>query len=219
MIAEAVNYAEIISQLPADSFLIRENVSWGEYEDLLEQVSEATWLRIAYDDGTLQIMTVGPKNENYTGFINRLVFHLSFRLRIEIRFFGSSTIRKRKKLRGLEPDACFYVQTAAALGKRVDLDFEKDPPPDVALEVDLTHHSISKFGIYAGLGVPEIWRYDGENLQIHLLEGDEYVPSNKSLALPMLSGPILTQFLARLKEEGELQTVLAFDEWLQSQER
>jgi len=217
MLAEAINYAEIISQLPADSFLIRENVSWEEYEDLLEQVGEATWLRIAYDDGTLEIMTVGPKHEKYATFIEGLVGVIRLRLRMNIVFFGSSTMRKEKKRKGIEPDACFYVQTAEALGNRIDLDFEKDPPPDVAVEVDVTRHSISKFGIYAGLGVPEVWIYDGKELKIHLLEQDEYLPAIESQALPILSGPILSKFLSQLREEGELQAILAFDDWLQSQ--
>jgi len=217
MLAEAINYAEIISQLPADSFLIRENVSWEEYEDLLEQVGEATWLRIAYDDGTLEIMTVGPKHEKFATFIEGLVGVIRLRLRMNIVFFGSSTMRKEKKRKGIEPDACFYVQTAEALGNRMDLDFEKDPPPDVAVEVDVTRHSISKFGIYAGLGVPEVWIYDGKELKIHLLEQDEYLPAIESQALPILSGPILSKFLSQLREEGELQAILAFDDWLQSQ--
>ena len=217
MLAEAINYAEIISQLPADSFLIRENVSWEEYEDLLEQVGEATWLRIAYDDGTLEIMTVGPKHEKYATFIEGLVGVIRLRLRMNIVFFGSSTMRKEKKRKGIEPDACFYVQTAEALGNRMDLDFEKDPPPDVAVEVDVTRHSISKFGIYAGLGVPEVWIYDGKELKIHLLEQGEYLPAIESQALPILSGPILSKFLSQLREEGELQAILAFDDWLQSQ--
>lgn len=219
MIAEAVDYAEIVSQMPADTLLIQPDVSWEEYEDLLAQVSEASGLRISYDDGTLEIMTVGPKHENYATLIEALVGIIRLRKRMNIRFFGSSTMRKKKKRKGIEPDACFYVQTADALGNRIDLDFEKDPPPDVAVEVDVTRHSISKFGIYAGLGVPEVWIYDGKELKIYLLEADEYVSVNESQALPMLSGPVLTKFLSQLREEGELQAILAFDEWLQSQER
>ena len=218
MIAEAVNYAEIISQMPADALLIQHDVSWEEYEDLLEQVGEASGLRISYDDGTLEIMTVGPKHENYATFIEALVGIVRLRKRMNIRFFGSSTMRKKKKRKGIEPDACFYVQSAQALGNRIDLDFEKDPPPDVAVEVDVTRHSISKFGIYAGLGVPEVWIYNGKELQIYLLEQDEYVPATESRALPMLSGPVLTKFLAQLREEGELQAVLAFDDWLLSKQ-
>src|SRR5207237_3719691 len=128
---------------------------------------------------------------------------------------GSTTRRNEKKRNGIEQDACFYVQTAEALGNRIDLDFEKDPPPDVAVEVDVTRHSISKFGIYAGLGVPEVWICDGKELKIHLLEQDEYMPATESQALPMLSGPVLTKFLSQPREEGELQAVLAFDDWLQ----
>jgi Uma2 family endonuclease len=221
MIAEttATNYIEIISQMPADTFLIRHDVSWEEYEDLLDQVGEAPGLRISYDDGTLQIMTVGPKHENYSSFIERLISQLSVRLRMNIRFFGSSTMKKKNKRKGLEPDACFYVQTADALGNRMDLDFERDPPPDVAVEVDVTRHSISKFGIYAGLDVPEVWIYDGQELKIYLLKESEYVLATESQALPMLTGAILTHFLTRLREDGELQTILAFDEWLQSQKQ
>ena len=219
MIAEAINYVEIVSQLPADALLIQHDVSWEEYEDLLEQVGEASGLRISYDDGTLEIMTVGPKHENYATFIEALVGIIRLRRRMNIRFFGSSTMRKKKERKGIEPDACFYVQTAEALGKRIDLDFEQDPPPDVAVEVDVTRHSISKFGIYAGLGVPEVWIYDRKELQIYLLEQDEYVPATESQALPMLSGPVLTKFLSQLREEGELEAVLAFDDWLQSQKR
>src|SRR5437588_8202165 len=107
MIAEAINYAEIISQLPADSFLIRENVSWEEYEDLLEQVGEASGLRISYDDGTLQIMTVGPKHESYSTFIERLVGHLSFRLRIIFVSSGPPRCGRRKSARALSPTHVF----------------------------------------------------------------------------------------------------------------
>ena len=93
MIAETLNYVEIISALPADALVIRHDVSWEEYEDLLEQVGEASGLRISYDDGTLQIMTLGPKHENYCRFIEGLVGIVRLRRRMNIRFFGSSTMR------------------------------------------------------------------------------------------------------------------------------
>ncbi|MEJ7618395.1 MAG: Uma2 family endonuclease [Pyrinomonadaceae bacterium] len=91
-----------------------------------------------------------------------------------------------------------------------------NPPPDIAVEIDIHHGSLSKFPIYAALGVPEIWRYDGQQLTIHLLEHAEYAAADKSRALPLLTARLLTDFLTRLKEEGEFQTILAFDEWLQA---
>jgi Uma2 family endonuclease len=99
------------------------------------------------------------------------------------------------------------------------IDFAADPPPDIVVEVDIHHDSRDKFSIYAALGVPEIWRYDGEELTIHQLRDDQYVSVENSLALPILSGRVLTDFLARLSTDGESQTLVAFDEWLQSQER
>ena len=136
---------------------------------------------------------------------------------MNIRFFGSATMRTRKKKKGSEPDACFYVQSASVIGNRIQIDFEVDPPPDIVVEVDVHHDSRDKFSIYAALGVPDIWRYDGEEFSIHHLQEDQYVNLEESVALPMLSSRALTDFLARLPKDGESQTLVAFDEWLQLQ--
>ena len=212
----AANWLEVVEQLPADSFITLRHITWDEYETLLDQVGEAAGLRISYNDGTLQIMTLSPEHESYARFFESLMTTIRLRLRLNIRSFGSSTMRKRKQAKGTEPDACFYVQSAPLIGNRMRLDFATDPPPDVAVEVDMHHGFVDKFPIYAALGVPEIWHYDGERLRIHLLKQDEYVSANESQALPPLTSNILTDFLTRLREEGELQTILAFDEWLQT---
>ncbi len=99
----------------------------------------------------------------------------------------------------------------------MQLDFATDPPPDIAVEIDVHHESLSKFPIYAALGVPEVWHFDGQQLTIHQLEQDHYVVAETSRALPLLTSSTLTDFLTRLREEGEFQTILAFDEWLQTQ--
>ena len=213
------SYYEIISELPANAVVTFDNVSWDEYEELLAQVGEASGLRISYDNGTLQIMTTSPEHERYASFIERLVSTLSLQLRINILFFGSPTIKKRENRKGNEPDCCFYVQTAGAIGNRMHLDFEVDPPPDIAVEVDLHHDSRPKFPIYAGLGLPEIWRFDGIKLTIYLLEDDNYRESATSAALPMLTSVILSDFLSRLSYDNDLQILLAFDEWLKTLSR
>lgn len=210
------NYYEIVSQLPPATDVTFHNASWEDYEELLGQVGEASGLRINYDDGELQVMTLSAEHEKYTRFFEKIATLISVRLRINILSFGSATMKKSKRLAGKEPDACFYVQTADALGNKIQLDFETDPPPDIAVEVDIHHASRDMFSIYAKLGVPEIWRYDGKELTIHHLRQGLYVEQEASLALPMLSGSALTEFLSRMRGEGEFQTLLAFDEWLQS---
>lgn len=216
MITQTLSYYEFVSHLPADTVVTFHNVSWEEYEDLLEQVGEPAGLRISYDDGTLKAMTLSSEHEHYAIFVEKLMGLLSVRLRINILSFGSATMKRKPK--GNEPDACFYVQTADAIGNRVDIDFAFDPPPDIAVEVDIHHDSQDKFSIYAAFGVPEIWRFDGQALTIYLLEQDRYHEAKTSTALPMLTSEILTQFLVRLRDEGEFRALLAFDEWLQSQQ-
>lgn len=213
-------WPEVVKEFPADSLITLRHIPWEEYEDLLVQLSEdRSGLRISYDEGTLQVMTLSPEHENYAEFISGLVRLLSARLRINIRFFGSMTMKKHVQVKGTEPDACYYVQRAALIGNRVQLDFDIDPPPDIAVEVDMHHGSIDKFPIYVALGVPEIWHFDGTQLRIHLLQQDAYTLATASQALPMLTDHVLTDLLTRLREEGEFQTLLAFDEWLQSQKQ
>lgn len=219
MSTATLSYFEIASNLPPSTDVTFHDVSWEEYEQLIEELGEAAGRRVSYNDGTLNIMTLSSEHESYSDFLKRLVGHLSFRLRINIRSFGSATMRKKARKKGSEPDGCYYVQTASLIGNTMHIDFAADPPPDIVLEVDIHHDSRKKFPIYAALGVPEIWRYDGEELTIHQLRDDEYFSVESSLALPVLSASVLTDFLARLSKDGESQTLVAFDEWLQSRER
>jgi Uma2 family endonuclease len=212
----STDYFAAVSQLSPGQFVTFDDVTWDEYEELLDQVGEASGLRISYNDGALKVMSLSSEHEKYASFIERLISTLSLRLRINILFFGSATMRKRKEEKGNEPDACFYVQTASVIGNRIHLDFAVDPPPDVVVEVDIHHGSTGNDPIYAALGVPEIWRYDGFEMSILHLDREEYVAAENSLALPMLTDEILTEYLARLRPDGEFQALLAFDQWLQS---
>jgi Uma2 family endonuclease len=221
MSTQTTSYYEIVSQLPEDASVTFHDVSWDEYEDLLEQVGEAPGLRISYDNGSLHIMTISAEHEKYAQFINSLIAGIRLRLRLNILSFGSATMRKRRRSKGNEPDACFYVQTAPLIGNKIQLDFETDPPPDIAVEIDVRHDSRPRFSIYASLGVPEIWRYDGQAMTIYRLTEEPerattYVEQDTSAALPMLTAQLLTEMLERMRNDGELSALLAFDEWLQS---
>lgn len=217
MSALTASWLEGVQKFPAESIVVLHRIPWEAYEDLLDQVGEATNLRISYDSGTMQVMTLSLEHENYAEFISGIVRLLSVRLRIDIRFFGSATIKAQPRAKGTEPGACFYMQHAPAIGNRVQLDFTSDPPPDIAVEIDLHHESIDKLPIYAALRVPEVWRYDGRQLHILVLQGEGYVSARQSSALPILTEQLLTESLTRLRDEGDFRAILAFDEWVQSQ--
>jgi Uma2 family endonuclease len=214
MSTQLTNYFDVIEQLPPGSTLVLSEVSWEEYQELLDSVGEAKGLRISYDEGTMQIMTLSAVHEGYQFLIHNLVSLLSIRLRIKVLCFGSATMRKPIKLKGVEPDLCYYVQTAAAIGARTDLDFSVDPPPDIVVEVDLQHQSLSKFPIYAALAVPEIWRYNGKSMSIYYLTSEGYVAAPSSRALPVLTSDVLSEFLARIDSEDQYEIALAFEKWL-----
>jgi Uma2 family endonuclease len=217
IISQAEAIVEMIDRMPADSVLIQHGVSWNDYEELIQAVGEAPGLHISFDEGTLQILSPSSKHEYYAILIGRLVDRVSMHQRIKVLFYGSTTIRKRSAQKGAEPDACFYVQAADVVGTKDEIDFETDPPPDIVVEIDIHHEWISKIPIYAALGVPEVWRYDGESLTLYHLRDGQYLLADASQALPILTSAVLSQFLARSPKEDQYGIVLAFEEWLRGQ--
>lgn len=112
--------------------------------------------------------------------------------------------------------ARFFV-CSFLIGNRIRIDLNNDPPPDIVVEADIYHDSQSKLPIYAALGVSEVWRFDGKVLTIHRLDGEQYVEAQRSGQLPILSGEILTRFLAHAQNEGQDEALRAFEDWLREQ--
>src|SRR2546430_11583614 len=122
IISQAEAIVEMIDRMPGDSVLIQHDVSWNDYEELLRAVGEASGLRISFDDGTLQIMTLSQRHEKYSTLIERMVDRLSSFLKVKVLFYGSATTREKEKQKGVEPDACFYVQNASLVGTKDEID-------------------------------------------------------------------------------------------------
>ena len=168
--AQRSNLPSIIAKLPPDSRLILQNQTWESYEKLLDAIGEASGLRVSFAEGKLEIMTLSTEHKSLAEMIGRFVDRISIVKNVDVLFFGSATIKKSRKITGSEPDACFYIQNAGKIGEKIKVDFAIDPPPDVVAEIDWKHDSFYKFPIYAALGVPEIWRYDGHKATFYKLE-------------------------------------------------
>lgn len=216
MTPQTAAYQELIERLTPEATLILHGMNWQTYEDILEMVGEAPPLRISYNEGVIQIMSISFEHEFCSACIEQLLGLVRIILRIKILSFGRATLKSQAKLKGAEPDACYYVQSAAALGNRFRLSLETDPPPDIVVEVDIKHESKAKFAIYAALGVSELWRYDGKAMTLYQLQADRYVETPASPALPLLTGPLLTDFLQRCQDEGQYEALLGFEEWLRA---
>lgn len=216
MSTQIVDYMDAIEHLPAGATLRLSSVSWEEYEALLADLVLWPGMRVTYDNGKVEIMSPSREHEMYKEFVLRLAQTISDESGIILETSGSTTFRQKHKAKGAEPDTCFYVQNAARIIGKRKLDLEVDPPPDVVVEVDMANDSLSKFNIYAAFGVPEIWRYDGEQMYIYKLANQSYEEVSISLAFPSLTADALTNFIAQSKTLGQTAALIAFRQWWRS---
>ncbi|MGH9468854.1 MAG: Uma2 family endonuclease [Terriglobia bacterium] len=180
---------------PPEQRVVLGNVAWETYERLLDEHSERSSPRFTYDRGALEIISPSAEHEWYSRLICDLVKLLTRELRIDVLDLGSTTFRRAAAKRGFEPDSAFYVTHARQVRGKERIDLAVNPPPDIVVEVAVTHPSISEFPICAELGVPEVWSYDGSFLHICGLSGSEYMEMPSSRVLPRLHAKELSEFL------------------------
>lgn len=190
------------------------NVSWESYEAILEALGEQR-VYLTYNQGALELMCPSPAHEKFGSLLARFVHQYTYVLRIPIFSLAQTTWRRRDVERGLEADQCFYVQHEAAMRQKVKIDLMTDPPPDLAIEVDLSSSSVEKEVVYAGLGVPELWRYEDGELQVTTLQQGRYMRVEKSPALPGLPVHELMRFVDMRDEVGETEAIVAFTQWVE----
>jgi Uma2 family endonuclease len=208
------DYLAAIAHLPRGAVLSLDHISWVEYENLLADLGEGYAVRIFYDRGRMEIMAPASTHEKPKSILHTLITALRDELDIDVESLGSTTLKRELKATGAEPDDCFYIQKAALVIGKENLDLSHDPPPDLVVEIDRTSSSLDKFAIYSNLGVPEIWRLVGQRMEFHLLAETEYVESATSAAFPLLSAKKLSEFLAIGFAEGERKAANALRSWI-----
>src|SRR5437016_3795766 len=119
-------------QLLHEGSVLLENVAWETYERLLREAGERH-IRMTYDNGDLEIMTLSFGHENLGEIIARFIAILTLELGMSLRSGGSTTLRKKLKRKGLEPDKCFWIKNAKAMRDKTKWDPKLDPPPDLAV--------------------------------------------------------------------------------------
>ncbi|MDJ0746843.1 MAG: Uma2 family endonuclease [Xenococcaceae cyanobacterium MO_167.B27] len=199
--------------VPPGQTVLFDNVSWSEFEAILEDLGEKRSSRIAYDCGNLAIMTPLPEHEINKIYISNFVEVLLEELDIEFCPLGSTTFKNQSMAKGIEPDNCFYIQHESAVRGKNRLDLTIDPPPDLAIEVDVTNRTYPE--IYSALGVPELWRFEAGKLQILVLDSGKYRESQISPNFPDFDLiKSIPQFLQQCKTEGRNKGIKAFRSWV-----
>jgi Uma2 family endonuclease len=188
-------------------------VSWEGYLHLGKAFA-GRHVRMAFDRGELEIMTVSLGHDGDKSLLARLVEVVTEEMAIDIRSGGSTTLNREDLERGLEGDECWWIQHEAQVRNLREIDLNRDPPPDLALEVEISRGVLNRIGIYAAIRVPELWRWDGQVLTVCLLgEEGSYVVSSTSLSFPFLPVSELGRFIHMQKTMSETSVVRAFREW------
>lgn len=197
---------------PGQQLLI-EDVSWLQLENILAELGEGRAARLSYSNGILEIMVPLPEHEKNKEIIGDMIKILLSERGINYDALGSTTLKNERMTQAVEPDACFYIQNQAAVIGKNRLDMIVDPPPDLAIEIDLTART--QLDNYQILGVPELWRYTRRGLQINVLQGGQYIASDSSPTFPDI--PIIeliNRYVQQNQVSGSSQAIQAFRNWL-----
>ena len=203
--------------IPDSSRFLISGVSWSTYEELLiRRDSERPNAKIVYHRGALELMTVSNPHERWKKMIARLIETLSLALRIPISASGNISLRRRDVAGGFEPDESYYVLNAGTMNTIRDIDFEVDPPPDLAIEVELSRSVLNRLEICRGIGIPELWRFEGGKLTFLGLIETGYETLTESRAFPGLSPADFQRFLLRTGTADDTTLCLEFFDWVRS---
>ncbi|MBD2209937.1 Uma2 family endonuclease [Nostoc linckia FACHB-104] len=199
---------------PGQQMLLKD-VSWQQLENILAEMGERRASRISYSHGWLEIMVPLPEHEKDKELIGDLVKFLLEELQIDFEPFGSTTLKNERMQQAVEPDTSFYIQNQAAVIGKNRIDLTVDPPPDLAIEIDIT--SRTKFNNYEILGVPELWRYTQQGLEIFLLVEGKYIKSQSSpnfSNIPIIE--LVNEYVQQCLTVGRSQAMRNFKTWVKN---
>jgi Uma2 family endonuclease len=178
-----------------DKRVVLDGISWSLYQQLLAEAGDGP-VRMTFDCGRLEIMSPSPIHESVKKVLARLIEAYSDISKIPVEGLGSTTFDREDLQKGLEPDECYYVAHADDIIGKKTLDLTIDPPPDLAIEVDISPPGVARQPIYGALGVPEIWRFDGRRVQFLRRNPDgRYSPVDFSLSFPKVACELVNELL------------------------
>jgi Uma2 family endonuclease len=217
MTMHAVSYLDAVERLAIGETLVLPGVTWDEYEQLLDELGDSYPVRVTFDRGRLEIMSPTLKHEYYKESISHVARAIADEMNCEIECLGSTTYRQQWLGRGVEPDACFYVQNAAAIIGKDQIDLATDPPPDIVVEIDIARSSESKFSIYAGMNAMELWVCSERGAIFYHLGKSGYEKNLASRAFPLVSSGLFFQFLKQCTKLGQSAALRSFRDSIRAQ--
>ncbi len=193
------------------------SVDWKTYERLLGSLGDRP-VRVTYDRGKLEVMTLSLGHKSCGEILGQMVAVVSDECDIPRLSGGSTTLKCEDVDCGLEPDKCYYLDNEPLVREKDHIDLTIDPPPDLAIEIDVTRSSINRLVIYAALKVPEVWVFDGAHLKVLRLVRGKYKAVSRSRCFPFLPIKVVEDFLNQRHQMSENELLRRFRHWLRDQQ-
>ncbi len=194
--------------------VVLRSLTWQGFLAVRQSLSPDRNTRLTYSQGTLEITMPLEIHEFSAWLIGRFIYILASELGMDTKTMGSTTLDREILDRSSEPDAAYYIQNQPLVAGR-SVDLEQDPPPDLIVEVDITHTDIDKLQLYAAMGVPEFWRYNGEAWRIYQLQDSTYAEVDCSPTFPQVPKTKLYDFLATARL-SEMKADRELREWIRT---
>jgi Uma2 family endonuclease len=186
-----------LEPLQGGGCIVVPGINWHGYEKILQVFGDRR-IHVTYDQGTMEVRMPSQRHEQAAQLFGFFAITVADEMELDYEPLGMTTWKRPDMEKGLEADQCYYIRNAALVRRKDELDLEVDPPPDLAIEIDISSSSLNRMAIYADLRVPELWRYDGESLVMYQLQPDgEYRPCATSLSFPGLRPEDVVRFIER----------------------
>ncbi|GAB4473593.1 MAG: Uma2 family endonuclease [Elainellaceae cyanobacterium] len=212
MVSTAPQFSVPRSALFGERRVTIHHLNWQGYQQIQQALGERRSPRLTYDHGTLELTMPLEEHESFAEWIGLFIRILVEEFGLKIKSIGSTTLEYPNQARSAEPDNAYYIQNQGRVtGRRIN--FEQDPPPDLVVEVDITHTDIDKNRLYASIGVPEFWRFNGQVLKIYQLQAQVYVEVENSPTFPTIPKEKLYDFLQQASCD-EVEASRALRNWI-----
>jgi len=183
----AVTLMDIANALKPGQCLTVNGVTWDEYWRMVLWRDEYRThsVRLTFDRGELSVMVVTNEHERLKKYLDQFLQMWLEATNTSYLPSGELTHHRDDTERGFEPDECYYVQNWQKVTGTREIDFKKDPPPDLLIEVEVSRTVVSRLSVIAAFKIPEVWRYDGERITPLALQlNGTYAEVTASTVLP-----------------------------------
>lgn len=204
----------VTTAIPGETRVLLENITWQTFKTMLAEMGSERANKISYRQGNIEIMTPQKPHESSNRLIEVFVGVLCEELGLEVNRVGSLTLTRDDLEYGAEPDSSYYIQNELLVREKENIDLAFDPPPDLVLEVEYSRPKIDKLKLYAAMGIPEFWRYNGTTLRVYILANGQYSETQTSPTFAVIPIKEIPRFIEESKKIGQIAVTRAFRTWV-----